>query len=321
MEKISVWEDLNKKTLEDVDTAFNSIEDNQQSQKNAGTYNGFKVNKTVKNFQMTIAKTTWMIDRYDFEYLYSSNKDQSESENKCYVIVMSDNTKVRYFINKQGNGAQVALQLFNSNLNKQLQIQQLALNNNDPDLLLWLVYKHYSSNGVSLTNGDNTTVMDGDNQLEIKSITAIKGETADEITNVAAEGDSLTNYMSVLTFLMESSEVHKLGLRVSYGNHKIVEFAYDTPRKNAVISVEPLTYVGPLRDTSEYKQAAAVIILVHMEIIPKLTQLYNEDNWQIQDKKDFFQSLGKEIREKVETLISGLDEKFTVQTELGLSDN
>ena len=317
MEKASLWVDTKLKNLNEVRELFLANKDNQRSHENAGTYTDFDVKQKIKEDQsIVINGQNWLFNKFDYSYLYKSNDDLIDpQETSGYVVAFSNGDEVRYFINYFSQNAQVSLQLLLNNLNKATHIESKPVIVKE-GFFLWLFQKYYNGDAefqISNSSDSNNSVSNTSSNLNINSILAVKGDTSDQITSINASGDQISNYVSVLSFLLESSKLYKLGLRISYDSHKTIEFTIDKPRKNNVVSVDISKYEGVLSAESMDSKISKLLIIVNLVIFPKLIQMYMEDEtWNQQEMEMFFDGLSQDITSKIATLLKGVKDKVAL---------
>ncbi|MBZ5946019.1 hypothetical protein [Leuconostoc gasicomitatum] len=311
MEKASLWIDRKFKSLDEVKKSFLSDKLDQNAKNNVGFYTDFNVTQTLqKDQEILISGQTWVFNKFNYRYLYKFlDQTLDPQENNGYVVALSNNEEVRYFINYFSQNAQVTLQLLLNNYNRTSQVDFKPVYVND-GFLLWLFQKYYKEDSIfQISDGEGTDP----SILSIDSILAVKGDTSDQITSIDASGEQISNYISVISFLLESSKLYKMGLRISYGSHKKIEFTIDKPRKTSVISINVANYVGTLDKESNDSKIAKLVIIVNLVIFPKIIQIYQEDTtWNAKSMEDFFKELGKDIRDRTDNLLKDVQEKISV---------
>lgn len=324
MEKASLWIDTKLKNLTEVKETFLSEKSDQQGRGRGGQiggiYTDFTVNQQLQNDQEIIINgQSWFFNKFNYGYVYKFLDDSLDpQENNGYIVALSNNQEVRYFINYFSQNAQVSLQLLLNNYNKAVQVlsQPVVV---DDGFLLWLFQKYYNDD-TEFQISDREGV--GPSILAIDSILAVKGDTSDQITSIDASGEQISNYISVLSFLLESSNLYKMGLRISYGPHKKIEFVIDRPRKSSFISIDVVNYTGTLEKESLDSKIAKLLIIVNLIIFPKLIQIYQEDTtWNAQSMEKFFSDLGSDIRIRTDSLLKDVQDKIsldTIQTDLNV---
>lgn len=313
MEKASLWVDTKFKNLDEVKEAFLSEKLDQNTRNNVGVYTDFNVTQILeKDQEIIINGQTWVFNKFNYGYLYKF-VDQSldPQENSGYVVALSNGQEVRYFINYFSQSAQVTLQLLLNNYNRASQVKSQPINVKE-GFLLWLFQKYYNNDSeLQISEGEEF----GPSILSIDSILAVKGDTSDQITSIDASGEQISNYISVLSFLLESSKLYKMGLRISYGSHKKIEFTIDKPRKTSVISIDVANYAGLLEKESLDSKIAKLLIIVNLIIFPKLIQIYQEDTtWNAQSMENFFNALGGDIRTRTDNLLKDVQAKISLDT-------
>lgn len=320
MEKASLWIDTKFKNLNEVKSSFLSDKSDQKGRNNVGVYTNFNVTQMLqKDQEIMINGQTWLFNKFNYGYLYRFvDQTLDPQENSGYVVALSNGNEVRYFINYFSQNAQVTLQLLLNNYNRTSQVTFQPVYVKD-GFLLWLFQKYYNDDAVlQISDGGGV----GPAILSIDSILAVKGDTSDQITSIDASGEQISNYISVLSFLLESSKLYKMSLRISYGSHKKIEFTIDKPRKTSVISIDVANYTGILEKETLDSKIAKLLIIVNLVIFPKLIQIYQEDTaWNAKAMEEFFNALGLDIRNRTDSLLQDVQEKISLditQTDLNI---
>jgi len=164
------------------------------------------------------------------------------------------------------------------------------------DIFMWFVKIVYQ--------GDNTLIFTQENQTErsltIESILGVRSETRDE-NKLSAQGNTVMNLISTLSFILESDKINQLILRINYANHEVIEIKLTS---KGVISCEIDSYSGEYEELDRDSLTCKLLLLVYMEIIPSLKHVFYNDvdsgNWNKDKKEKFFQNIKSELVERLE---------------------
>lgn len=167
--------------------------------------------------------------------------------------------------------------------------------NMSSDMFMWFVKSVYNEQNLfSFSQEDQT-----EKNLEIESILGVRSETRDE-NKLSAQGNTVMNLISTLSFILESDEIKQLILRLTYASHEVIEIKLTS---KGVVSCEIDCYSGDYENLSKSRLTCNLLLLVNLEIIPNLKQVFYTDmdsgNW-TDKKKDFFQDIEKELMHRLE---------------------
>ena len=82
------------------------------------------------------------------------------------------------------------------------------------DKFVWMISKIYS--GENVLEGGSEFL----ENLTISTIRGFKGDTEDSLTTISAEGESVMNIISTLSFLIESKNLNQINIDFAYRTHK-----------------------------------------------------------------------------------------------------
>lgn len=209
------------------------------------------------------------------------------------IILYSDGNRVHYIINRNYDALKLLRKLLGYEGRNEI------INNNflfSDDIFMWFV-KIVSSkeNEFSFTDSNQNELA-----LIINSIIGVRGETKDE-NRLSAQGDTVLNLISTLSFILESNLLKQIVLRTEYTGHENIEMRLND---KGVIAVETDSYSGNYEDLEDPKMKAQVLLLVYLEVIPKLLQVYfeekDEEKWNLSEKDIFFNSVEKKLIERLQ---------------------
>lgn len=318
LEQVTIWKGLPKENITISDIVKNYCTNKPDIKQKGGQaeYKNIKLEQTTdinKNIVNGLEFEYVMI-RFSFDVV--TLKDDSVNNNG-YVIIFSDkDSKLRYFVNKSSMMAQKVLQILFNNYNKNTFVDEIK-KENQADFLFWIFANYIDNSGVlESTEGSN-------NSIVINTVDAIKGSISEKVTTLSAKSnDDIANYISILSFLLETDEVDKLGLAIRNGQNTLVEFVIDRPRKSQTVSVNVGSYEGQYDIIDGDDKICLVLLLVHLEILPQMRSLYSlqEDEWINSDRNKFLLKIGEKIKDNVQVLTDKLAVKLTNDEQKEVSD-
>lgn len=218
------------------------------------------------------------------------------------IIIYSDGSKVKYIINRNYD-ARLLLRKLHGYTGKN-EIVENKLKFND-DIFMWFVKTVFNKENEFLFADSNQN----EQSLIINSIIGVRGETRGE-NKLSAHGDTVLNLVSTLSFILESNLLKQIILRTQYTSHENIEIRLND---KGVVAVDTEKYSGNYEDLEMVQLKAQVLLLVYLDVLPKLLQIYNNEKnnseWDLSDKNIFFDLVESK-------LIEGLqDRKKQVSTE------
>lgn len=316
--QITRWEDETSTSIQEVEEKLLAVHDDEQSNTSTGyinwsiqkqfnenkkdIFNGKNVEYNVFTFSVTQIPIGVKID------------DDSVATKNGFLIVYEISGKVRYIINKN-SGAQVLIRkmLFYTG-KREIVKSKLPFT---ADKFVWLISKVY--NGENILEGGSDLLAN----LTINTIRGFKGDTEDSLTTISAEGESVMNIISTLSFLIESKNLNRINIDLAYKNHTNIGV---TLNNRSTIFVQENRYIGELlQGSTEYERISKIILILYIEILPIIIQNYqndvDSDLWNQEKCIEFLQQVANDLSSKVESRINELKERpeqlnFTLSTEL-----
>lgn len=218
-----------------------------------------------------------------------------------FLVVFSDGRHSYVIIEKNSGAKQLLRSLMG--YDGRGEITKIS-NNITSNKIIWLISRVYLEDSI---------YTEKDFDLEIDAIIGFRGNTEDEISKVSADGDSVMNILSTLSFLLESSSLKQVKLRLSYGNHTNIEIKIDV---NDSINFYFRDYRGKYKTGNDYRdlnddhKKSLSLLLVYCEIIPIINQWYDEyieiddENnslWNENAYRDFLEIVANDLTEKIES--------------------
>ncbi|MDU0334586.1 hypothetical protein RWU37_07375, partial [Enterococcus sp. 2CBP] len=89
---------------------------------------------------------------------------------------------------------------------------------------------------------------------------------------------------------------------LEYTGHENMELKLND---KGVVSVDIDSYSGNYEDSEENKKKAQLLLLVYLDILPKLTKIYYDEqsdgNWNIVEKNNFFELIENNLFDRLKT--------------------
>ena len=163
------------------------------------------------------------------------------------------------------------------------------------DLFLWMIKKVYEE--------DNNIEQEDGASLSIDAVSGFRGDSEDLKTTVTANGESLMNLISTLSFVLESKRINQIKISLQYCEHENIEAVMNIKPS---IDIKDNKYLGIYlndEDKDINLLRAKLYLLMYLDIIPRILQAYytekENDLWNSQVKNDFFKELGEKLTNKI----------------------
>ncbi|MBE6070075.1 MAG: hypothetical protein E7211_20655 [Clostridium lundense] len=301
--QITRWTDETETDIQEVERKLLAVHNDEQSDISTGYANWvikkqFNKNKTEifngKNIEYNLF--TFSVDQIPVGLEID---DDSVTKRTGFIIPYELNGKVRYIIDRN-SGAMTLIRkmLFYTGKGE-------VVKNNLPftaDKFVWLISKVYGGENV-LEGGSDFL-----ENLTINTIRGFKGDTEDSLTTISAEGESVMNIISTLSFLIESKNLNQINMDLAYRTHTNIGVTLNN--KNTVF-VSDDRYIGELiQDNTHYELVAKIILILYTEIIPIIIQNYQNDVdsnlWNQERCIEFLQKVANDLSVKVASRIEDL---------------
>jgi len=209
------------------------------------------------------------------------------------IILYSDGNRVHYIINRNYDALKLLRKLLGYIGRNEIIENKFSFSD---DIFMWFVKTVFNKeNEFSFTD-----LNQNERALIINSIIGVRGETRDE-NKLSAQGDTVLNLISTLSFILESNLLKQIVLRTEYTGHENIEIRLND---KGVVAVETDSYSGNYEDLEDPKMKAQVLLLVYLDVIPKLLQVYfgekDEEKWNLTEKNVFFNIVEKKLIERLQ---------------------
>lgn len=304
--QITKWTDETKTTIQEVEEKLMSVHNDEQSTTSTG-YINWVIEKQFPQNKKDI------FNGKNIEYnlfTFSVNQipvgveidDDSVTEKTGFLIVYVVSDKVKYIINRN-SGAMTLIRkmLFYTGRGEVVKNKLLFT----ADKFVWLISKVYNSENIFEGGNDYLE------NLAINTIRGFKGDTEDSLTTISAEGESVMNIISTLSFLIESKNLNQINIDFAYRNHRNIGV---TLNNKSTIFVSEDRYIGELlQDHTYHERIAKIILVLYTEIIPIIIQNYQNDVdvnlWNQGICIEFLQQVANDLSAKVTNRINDLKER------------
>lgn len=301
--QITRWTDETETNLNEVEKKLLLIHNDEQPDSSTGYANWVIQKKFCENKEETLNGKTVKYNLYTFSVdqipAGVAIDDDSVTKKTGFIIPYEINGKVRYIIDRN-SGALTLIRKMLFYVGK-----GEVIKNNLPftaDKFVWLISKVY--------NGEN--VLEGGSEflenITVNTIRGFKGDTEDSLTTISAEGESVMNIISTLSFLIESKNLNQINMDLAYRTHTNIGVTFNN--KNTIF-VSDDRYTGELlQNNTHYELLAKIMLVLNIEIIPIIIQNYQNDVdlnlWNQGRCIDFLQQVADDLEEKVASRIDDL---------------
>ena len=290
--QITRWTDETGTTIQEVERKLLSVHSDEQSNTSTGYINWVIEKQFSQNKKGTF-------NGKNVEYnLFAFSVDQIP----VGVEIDDDSDKVRYIINRNSGAMTLIRKMLFYTGKGEVVKNKLPFT---ADKFVWLISKVYNSENI--LEGGNDYL----ENLAIKTIRGFKGDTEDSLTTISAEGESVMNIISTLSFLIESKNLNQINIDLAYRNHTNIGV---TLNNKSTVFISEERYLGELlQDHTYYERIAEIILVLYTEVLPIIIQNYQNDVdanlWNQGRCIEFLQQVANDLSTKVESRISDLKER------------
>lgn len=301
--QLTRWFDTKNTNFDEIIGKFTSFQKEYNNSSDGISLVNFSFNKVFEeNQEIKLNGRRITFNKINFSYdVISSGQEPLEDRIRriqCFVIIYNDGVKVNYIINRNSDAQRVLREI-----NEYVGRGEIVENNLEvsSDFFNWLIYKVFKNENIFEINDTATIVLE--------SIKGFKGDTDDALTKVSADGDTVMNLISTLSFLLESSNLTLIKLITKYDIHEKIEL---TLNKKSTIGFEYKKYIGDFRDDGEELAVSKLLLLLYLELLPLIIQTYKEEksnhNWNGKVYVEFLKEIGIELSERINEKITDIEE-------------
>jgi hypothetical protein len=264
------------------------------------SYINWKVESVLeehKTLEISSQTLEYNVIKFKFQKRSPGIEDLSNHEGFIIIYFIDNNL---YYISSRNSDAKTIIRKLLGYTGKEEIIEYNHEIKND--LIFWMIHKVYTQNNILDINGDNK-------KLSIDGIKAFKGNSQDLLTTVTADGESVMNIISTMSFLLESGKIDSIVIEVSYKEHDSIEMVLGT---NNYPSINIDSYIGKynkfeFRDQREW----LLYILLFIELLTNITQAYmdelDSETWDENKYKEFLKSVADDLMSEVKLKIKDLE--------------
>lgn len=214
-----------------------------------------------------------------------------------FIIVYNSGSGINYIINQNSSALKLLRKLLSYTGKNEIEKNTFGFTN---DFFIWLIYRVYTSNY-------NIEIVPDNKEMKLDSIKGFKGDTDDLQTSVSANGETVMNIISTLSFLLESSNLNQVKIDLNYTGHTNISLLLQKGTVNAYLD----EYMGQYEQEASIEQRIAKLyLLIYIEILPLLVQEYYTDKenelWNSEVYIQFMRDAAATLTDKVQAKILSL---------------
>lgn len=304
---VTRWVDNETKSIDDAIRLILEHK-NAESSTSSVTYTNWTTDKAFdKNCTITINNKNINFNYISYSYNTIESGDQPIADRTSmhhgFIIVYDDGAFVNYIIDQNSTALGILRKLIGYKGRNEITRNNFDLVN---DMLIWLISKVYQADGILTKKGPGDKLKD----LRIKAIKGIKGDTDDLNSKVMADGDSVMNIISSLSFILESKTLNQVKMEISFEGHKKIVITLN--RRNT-FDVSVRQYTGEFENEigSLELLKSKLYLLIYLEILPRIIETYQKENergsWNKTQHISFLKKVAEDLSEKVNNRIALLN--------------
>lgn len=217
-----------------------------------------------------------------------------------FIIVYNGGSGINYIIDQNSSAMKLLRKLLSYTGRNEIEKNSFGFTN---DFFIWLIYRVYNLNY-------NIEMVSEHKEMKLDSIKGFKGDTDDSQTTVSANGETVMNIISTLSFLLESRNLNQIKLDLNYTEHTNISLLLQKGTVNAYLN----DYVGQFEKENTLEQKIAKLyLLIYIEILPLLEQEYytdiGNDLWNQDVYINFMRDVAKTLTDRVQEKIASLGDE------------
>lgn len=219
-------------------------------------------------------------------------EEELTTHKNFFVIVYHLRQSVCYIINQNSPAKKILRKLLKYTGKNEITENSFEF---PSDFFVWLINKIYNAD----------TLIDS-SELELESIKSFRGNTEDSQNKVSAEGESVMNILSTLSFLLESRQLDQLTIEIRYSEHENINLVL----RSGTVKIDFNPYQGIYEGDSLDSKLAKLYLLVYLEILPILDQAYKSDKdddiWNDAALQEFSKNIADTIQTRINNRLAEL---------------
>ncbi|MBF1275530.1 hypothetical protein [Parvimonas micra] len=243
--------------------------------------------------------------KYKYDSISYGNQpiEDRTAKNEGIVIVYYDGKYTNYIISRNSDAQKIIRKIMNYTGKNEIDRNMPSF---DTDFFIWLINKVYNNeNTIEAINKDLY-------DISLDAIKGFKGNTEDLLTKVSANGESVMNIISTLSFFLESRNLNQITLDMEYFKHQSITLVLTNKGFSGTVSIYEDKYQGIFEEEIDKNIILPKLtLLVYLEILPILIQAYNNDIenevWSREENINFLKKVAKELSEKVKNRVEFLE--------------
>lgn len=297
------WTDAKTKNLEDAITLLVATPPDDEPEESSGCVNWHVDKLFGENQVITLngREITYNQVKYSYDQITAGEQPIEDRTVKKdgFIVAYFSGINVNYIISRNSDAQRILRKLLGYSGKNEITPNSFGI---DSGLFIWLINKVYS--------GENTIEPDSEvlHNITIDAIKGFKGDTEDLLTKVSADGESVMNIISTLSFLLESKNLNQIKIDIQYEKHQSIELVLSNKQ---TISSAVENYIGAL-DALENKESilTQLLLIIYIEILPIIVQAYRNDFvnelWSDEKNIDFLTRVADDLSEKVRVKVEAL---------------
>lgn len=297
------WIDKKAKSLNEVLELMMSRQDDNVSS-NSMNLSNWTIHKIFSEDQcLTLNGRTIVFNKVDYTYQQITAGRQPiedrTTQKDGFIIVFKNGENINYIINKNSDAQRVLRNMLGYTGKSEIEKNMPPI---DSDIFMWLIDKVYSQENVIESN---SAIL---HDVSIDTVRGFKADTEDLLTKVSADGESVMNIISTLSFFLESQNLKQIKIDIAYDAHNNIELVL-TNRPTVATSME--NYMGDLGTLDNKDLAIAqLLLIIYIEVLPSIIQAYESEIslglWDNDKNIDFLKRVADDLQRKVEEKIKML---------------
>ena len=247
------------------------------------------------NKEIAFAALEFNFDQYN----YTNDNEERGIPKNGFIIIYQLDQEIYYIINQNTPAQKIIRKLMKYTSRGEISKSMPEFESN---FFNWLIYRIYSQKEYIDPESEYLK------PLSLDEIRGVRGDSEDSLTKITADGESILNAISALSFFLESSNIDMAKIDVKYGDHNNISLIL----KNGTISTSIESYNGEYSIEDSSMKNAKLYLLIYLEVLPVLRQEFYNDldsgTWSEKIRREFLQNLGKLIQDKVQDKINEINE-------------
>ena len=297
------WTDT---ATDDLNTAVDLLIDTVANDERVSTltWDNWQLSKAYDKTQTMILNgrnIKYNFINYSYDQISSGTRPVEDRTVKKsgFIIAYHNGISINYIIDRNSNAQKMLRKLLSYTGKNEVEKNTYDFST---DFFVWLISKVFNSDNIIESDNDNLC------NLQLESIKGFRGNTEDSQTKVSADGESVINIISTLSFLLESSRLNQIKLDLSYADHENISLLLN----KGVVAVDSKSYQGSFESEDETTRIAKLYLLIYLELLPILEQAYQSDiindMWGQQEYINFMNNVATKLTDKIQKKISSINE-------------